>query len=171
MATTCKLIAKTTLGSDAANIEFTSIPGTYTDLLLVSSLRSDRNDGSSVDDQILLTVNGNTASISERYLYANNGSVSSGTSPSNYVGGANSVVATASTFGNHELYFPNYAGSTNKSFSATGVTENNGTLAVITAIAGLWSNTAAITTLKLAPGLGSNWKSGSSSFLYGILKA
>ena len=43
MATTCKLIAKTTLGSDAAEIDFTSIPATYTDLYLVTSIRGTRN--------------------------------------------------------------------------------------------------------------------------------
>jgi hypothetical protein len=169
MPTTMKLIAKTSLGSDASNIEFTSIPGTYTDLVLISSLRSDRAE---VDDQVLLTINGNTASITERYLYgAGSGTVLSGTSPANYMGSVSGGTSTSSTFGSQEIYFPNYAGSTNKSFSASSVSEHNGTNGVLTAVAGLWSNTAAITSLKIAPGLGTVWKSGSSSYLYGILKA
>jgi hypothetical protein len=42
MANTYEAIATVTVGSGGAtDIEFTSIPGTYTDLLIKSSLRSD----------------------------------------------------------------------------------------------------------------------------------
>ena len=54
MATTMKLIAKTTLGASASNIEFTSIPDTYTDLFLVCNMRTDY---SGVTD-IMLRFNG-----------------------------------------------------------------------------------------------------------------
>jgi len=43
MATTYEAIATVTVGSGgAATFGFTSIPATYTDLLVVASLRSDR---------------------------------------------------------------------------------------------------------------------------------
>ena len=37
MPATYEPIASTTLGSDAANVEFTSLSGTYTDLIVVCS--------------------------------------------------------------------------------------------------------------------------------------
>jgi hypothetical protein len=75
--------------------------------------------------------------------------------------------ATASTFGNGEVYIPNYAGSTNKSMSADGVSENNGTEAYTDLIANLWSNTSAITSILLYPDSGT-WQQYSTATLYGI---
>jgi hypothetical protein len=174
MATTCKLIAKTVLGSSASNIEFTSIPGTgYTDLLVVCSLRTDRSVHA---ETVKLTLNGASTNYSERMLYGDSVGVASYAQSLAYLGAifCDSASATSSTFGNAEIYIPNYAGSTNKSVSATSVTEHNSATqnqAYITAFAGLWSSTAAITSLKLAPVTGPNFVSGSSAFLYGITKA
>jgi hypothetical protein len=58
------------------------------------------------------------------------------------------ATATANTFGNTEFYIPNYTSSNYKSFSVDGVTENNAT-AAFALYAGLWSNTAAITSFRL----------------------
>ena len=170
MATTCKLIAKVTLGSDAANIEFTSIPGTYTDLLLSVSLRSNR---ASVNrDDCKMEFNGSSANLSSRVLIGNGSSASSSSDASVLYGPpATGSTATASTFGNGYAYIPNYAGSTNKSVSVEGTTESNETTTLIYAVAGLWSNTAAITSIKLLPYSGTNFVTGSSAFLYGITKA
>lgn len=172
MATTCKLIAKTTLGSSAANIEFTSIPSTYTDLLLVCSVRSDR--ASNAVDNVKIRFNGaaNDNNLSVRYLYGDGASATSFTLSSfAYIGNAPASTATSNTFSSNECYIPNYAGSTNKSFSATGVQETNGTTAYIDAIAGLWSDTSAITAVRIFPANGSNFVTNSSAFLYGITKA
>jgi hypothetical protein len=44
MATTYEIISSVTVGSGgAANIEFTSIPATYTDLYVLASIRSNRS--------------------------------------------------------------------------------------------------------------------------------
>lgn len=170
MATTMKLIAKTTLGSSASNIEFTSIPGTHTDLLVVCSLRTDRSGPS---ETVRLTLNGATTNYSERMLYGDGAGVASYSQSVAYLGATFCSAAqdTASTFGNAEIYIPNYAGSTNKSVTATSASETNGSQAYIGAFAGLWSNTAAITTLRLSPVTGPNFVSGSSAFLYGITRA
>lgn len=76
-----------------------------------------------------------------------------------------------STFGNTDIYIPNYAGSTAKSLSATMASEDNGSEPRLGAAAGLWTGTSAITSVKLFPYVGSDWKSGSSFYLYGIKKA
>ena len=173
MATTCKLIAKNVLGSDTASVTFSSIPGTYTDLLLIISARTDRGNNG---DAILTQFNGDTGNnYSNRSLYATGSSAVSASWPG--VSGIYLVQATtaasdtANTFGNSETYIPNYAGSTNKSVSHTGVQENNAATSYMSADAGVWSNTAAITSIVLKPFNGTNFKSASSFFLYGITKA
>jgi len=171
MATTYKAIATVTVGSGgAANIEFTSIPGTYTDLLVLYSLRgTNSNDYSYVN----INFNGSTTSYSNKSVFGNSTSVQSYqyTTLTYLWGGlyqGNS--ATANTFGNGQIYIPNYAGSTAKSLSLDQVSENNSSSAdsAFTILnAGLWNNTAAITSVKLTNELG-NWAQYSTATLYGI---
>ena len=80
----------------------------------------------------------------------------------------NKSTYTANTFGNSVIYIANYAGSTYKSFSKDSITENNATAADQGVGAGLWSNTAAITSLSLT--VTSNMVAGSTFSLYGITK-
>jgi len=77
--------------------------------------------------------------------------------------------ATASTFGNGEYYIPNYTSSNYKSVSADAVSENNNTTAYARLTAGLWSNTAAITSIRLTPDTGTAWVTNSTATLYGVL--
>ena len=167
MATTCKLIAKTVLGSDTASIEFTSIPATATDLWLVISARS-----TTVDTAVGLTftVNGDTTdgNYTQRNLRGNGATVISGTTNTRLLGYLPGASMTADTFSNNEIYIPNYAGSANKSYSCTYAVETNASTAFTGAFAALWSNTSAITSLKIEAG---TLKSGSSAYLYGITKA
>lgn len=172
MATTCKLIAKVTLGSNAANIEFTSIPATYTDLLLVVSLRTAR---SATEDEVHIQFNSDTGNNYSARTLRGSGSVADSLSNATtnaikrmYMCAASN---TASTFGNAEVYIPNYAGSTNKSLSISSVMETNATQAWSVGIAGLWASTSAITSIKLFSETSNNLVSGSSAYLYGITKA
>ena len=60
MPTTMKLIAKRTLGANAASVTFSSIPGTgYSDLRLVSSARTNRGNNG---DSMYVNFNGDTTS-------------------------------------------------------------------------------------------------------------
>jgi len=88
-----------------------------------------------------------------------------------YIGDATGASATASTFGNQEVYFPNYAGATNKSYSADSAGENNATTAYLTLSAGLWSQTSAITSLEFYDRGVGNFVQYSSAYLYGIIKS
>jgi hypothetical protein len=176
MANTYVKIATVTVGSGgAASMDFTSITGSYTDLLIKISARTNRS-GQSVDS-LKLTFNGATTSFSNRGLGAD---TNAGTAFSFSNGGSASMEdsvfttatnATASTFGSGEIYIPNYAGSTTKSTSADSVTENNGAQAYPLFTGGLWSNTAAITSIKLAPLGGSLINEYSTATLYGISKS
>lgn len=172
MPTTYIKIATVTVGSGGTSyIEFTSIPATYTDLLVKTSLRSNRADGT-VIDAVGLRFNGNSStSYDMRRLTGTGAAASTGSGSGDtslFLDNPPSSSATASTFGNSEYYIPNYAGSNNKSVSADAVSENNGTTAYARLTAGLWSNTSAITSIRLTPDTGTLWVQYSTATLYGI---
>ncbi len=169
MPTTMKLIGKQTLGSAAASVTFSSIPATFTDLLLAGSTRA---SGTNVDN-VRLRFNGASTDINHSYriLFGNGSTAMSASDSYILVSAAGGSNTTSNTFTNFEIYIPNYAASTNKSVSASGVQENNATTANIYAVAGLWSSTNAVTQLGLDLLDGANMVSGSSFFLFGISKA
>ncbi len=165
-------IASVTVGSGgAANIEFTSIPSTYTDLCIMLSGRTTANGDNYV--QIDLSFNGapSGTSYSWRRLMGNGASASSASgSADNAVDlwQVNGSGSTSSTFSNSSYYIPNYAGSTNKSVSADGVTENNATQALATLYAGLWADTSAVTSVRFTVTYGTAFAQYSTATLYGI---
>ena len=170
MAITYKKIASVTVGAGgAANIEFTSIPSTYTDVIAFFSIRTDRASNNS--DPILLYPNASSSSLSNRYLQADGSTAGSNSVTTGRIGVAPASTATASTFGNFAIYFTNYAGSTNKSFSADSVSENNATEAYTFLGANLWSSTTAISSIRIVSANAANFVQYSTATLYGILKA
>jgi hypothetical protein len=168
MANTYVKIASATVGAGgASSIDFTSIPQTYTDLVLKISARGDNGIWG-----MLLSINGSAASFTNKYLEGTGAAATSG-SLAQFIGEENATSATASTFGNSEVYLPNYTGSTNKSFSSDSVSENNATTAYTNLTANLWSNTAAITSLSLSIYNTSarKYSQYSTATLYGISKS
>lgn len=169
MATTMRLIAKQTLTGTTADVTFSNIPSTYTDLYLVFSSRTNR---ALRVESVLIEFNGSSSNLSSRLIRADGVGANSDTYTTiAFAGLANGDTATANSFGNSECYIPNYAGSTNKSVSMSAVAENNATNADIYAAASLWSSTAAITSLRLYPAVLNSFVSGSSFFLYGLTKS
>jgi hypothetical protein len=152
----------------AANIEFTSIAGTYTDLAVLINGRSTR--AGSADDNLRLSLNGITSNFSSRFLYGQ-GSTTTSETETNYAGQVSAATATASTFGSTLIYIPNYTSTVAKSYSVDSVSENNGIFAVQVLIAGLWNPApnVAITSLAISCGNG-NLTEYSSATLYGITK-
>ena len=168
MATTYTLISSVTVGSGgAATIGFTSIPATYTDLVVKLSARINR---ATVLDGVNISFNGSTSGFTGVYLEGS-GSVASSGTVTRFIGVGTGDTATASTFGNLDLYIPNYTSSNNKCYSADSVTENNATTAYAYLIAGLWSNSAAITSISLSPLIGTLFNQYSTAYLYGISNA
>lgn len=157
-----QLIETKTLGTNAASIEFTSIPQDGTDLLVVYSIRS-------VDSIVLMNIafNSNTANFAARYLQGNGSAVGTQSNEARFVGAAMGV--TLNTFGNSQLYIPNYTGSINKSWSVDSVSEANQTQSYQEIIAGIWSNTSAITSLAFTLSSG-NIVAGSTISLYKITR-
>jgi hypothetical protein len=169
MPATYTLIASNTLSSSAASVTFSSIPGTYTDLVFRFSARHDGATTSPLTTRV--TLNGTTTNYSDTRLLGESTGASSGRSTGlaylNFNGGIVPGGATSNTFSNAEIYIPSYTVSQNKTVSYETGCENNSTLALNGAIAGLWSNTATITSIAFAIATG-NFVSGSSFFLYGI---
>jgi hypothetical protein len=163
-----KLIESKTLGTAQANIEFTSIPSTFTDLVVLVSARSTATAGAG-GAYCELRPNSSTSGITARGLRGLGSGTPASTSETILLIRINPSDYTASTFSNCSVYIPNYAGATNKSFSIDAVIENNATEGQQQILAGLWSNTAAISSFLLVPGSG-NFAAGSMVSLYGILK-
>jgi hypothetical protein len=149
-----------------ATITFSSIPATYTDLLLKISAR---NATGSVTG-MYISFNGSTSGFGNK-LSEGDGSTTASSSLARYIGVENSGSATANTFSNGEVYIPNYAGSGNKAFSADNVSENNGTTAYASLNNSEWANTAAITSIGLEIFTGQNFAQYSTATLYGISKS
>lgn len=167
MAVTYIKIASVTVGVlGAATIEFTSIPGTYTDLLLLSSTR----DGTTVDNNTEFKVkfNNSATSYSNKYIQGNGSAASSGTYGTTflYTGESDASTATINTFGSSSIYIPNYAGSNNKSLSSELTSEENTSVSFATLTAGLWSNSSAITSIQIT--CNGTWAQYSTATLYGI---
>jgi len=152
----------------AASIDFTSIPGTYTDLMVVCSLREASTTGSTAGIRF---NNDSATNYLSRRLQGNGSSALSAT----YSSGTEIDIIidasdmTSSTFGSMQMYVPNYAGATNKSVSIESLSENNATLAYQRLSAGIWNSTAAITSIKIFGSAG-NLAQYSSATLYGVLK-
>jgi hypothetical protein len=171
MANTYVKIASTTVGLlGAANLEFTSIPNTYTDLLVNFSGRSNENRPGG-GFACKMEFNGATTNLSSRWLRGSGSAISNNTET--IIAQIMSAAAddTASTFGNSYIYIPNYASANNKSVSIDGVEETDGTQAYATLSAGLWSSSAAITSVKILPIVATLFVQYSSATLYGISKS
>lgn len=173
MAITFKKIASVTVGSGgAADITFSSIPGTYTDLVLFLSLRDDKS-GAGTWTGVKIQFNGNSSNYYTRELYGDGSSIgTSSTSSSSYIGGwQNSLANTANSFGSGSVYIPNYTDSKNKSLSTDSASETNAAGALISLVAGLWADTSAITNIAITCNSGGNWVQHSTATLYGIKKS
>lgn len=170
---TYNLIQSTTIGAGgAANIEFTSIPSTYTDLILHLSTRSSAALGVSGN---FLRVNGSSLYYRYSYFYGTGSAAGAASATSQtfaYLGEMTAASATLSnTFCNTMTYIPNYAGSTIKTFLVSSSQEDQASSSVYNNIvANLWQDTSAITSLLIYPGTG-NFVQYSTAYLYGISKA
>ena len=148
------LLETITVGeAGASSVTFNNIPQSgYTDLKVVTSTRC---DASQANLYLKFGTSGGISSsgYSTKNLYGNGASATydnSSAASFMYAGVAavDGTSQTASTFGNAEIYVPNYTSSNQKSISVDAVMENNGTTAYASLNAGLWTGTGAITTVQ-----------------------
>jgi len=162
------LISSQTLGSAAASVTFSSIPATYTDLVVRGSARADQGNQFR---EIYLTLNNLTTSIySYTRLYGTGTTRVSARETANTPSNTatifvNDSASTANTFGSFEIYLPSYTVAQKKPISLFSAQEDNATSAYMQIVAELVDTTAAINEIKLTC---TNFVSGSSFYLYGI---
>jgi len=168
MPSTYSLISKTVITTPTNNVIFSSIPTTYTDLVLRMSVR-DTGSNTFVNG---LSYYPNDATTT--YLTGNGSTASSGRqSLQGYATALNAYPsgnATSNTFGSWELYIPNYATSMAHPISSFSVSENNATTAHISPTA-ILVQSGTITQVQFVNGAGDNFATGSSFYLYGISKS
>jgi hypothetical protein len=172
MANTYELITSYAATGTVSSIDFSSIPSTYTDLVLKLSLRVNAGSGGY---QTYIRFNGDTGS---NYNWKN--ALGTGTSALSQNPGASdtgmritisdSSGDTASTFSNAEIYIPNYAGSAYKAVSADGASENNAAAATLDLASGIWNSTSAINAISIFAS-GASLVQYSTAYLYGVKNA
>lgn len=164
MAITYESIATTTLSSAQSSVTFSSITGSYTDLVLITSTASNLASGS---EHILCQFNSDTGSnYSATYFYGTGSSAIS--SRNTNTTGAFIGRHEQTEFGTGITHIQNYSNTTtNKTVISRGGLAGGITIAYVS----LWRNTAAITSIVLSPFGGSTFDSGSTFTLYGIKAA
>jgi hypothetical protein len=154
-----------TLSASSSDITFSGIPQTFTDLVIVGSVKATASANTSLGFQ----VNGDTSSVySQTRLQANGSSAvserSSGVNFGNFSGFSYAVADTTNNFSPVVFQAINYSNSTtNKTFLSRGNNASTGVGSVVS----LWRSTAAITSIRIYPFAGS-LDSGSQFTLYGI---
>ena len=161
-------IATTTLGSAASSYTFSSIPGTYTDLVLVVSGKYSTGTTGTTTVQIQV---GNTsldtgANYSIVYL---NGSGSAATS--GVVGGTTSsgIGELENNSGNPGTVIAQYCNYANTTTYKTMLARANTSGSWVQVMVNLWRSTAAINTIKVFST--ATFGIGTTFTLYGILAA
>jgi hypothetical protein len=169
MASTYTLISSQVLASSAASVTFSSIPATYTDLVLRMSVRGSSNNLSTrirwnSDSSALYSLTdliGQGSTVLNN-TYANNTEID--TTRTNQ---ANNTF-TANTFTSIEVYLPSYTSTTSKPSSSISAAENNSaTIANIDVMAQLYRGTSAVSSAYVFASVGT-FDIGSSFYLYGI---
>lgn len=160
MATTYEPIATNTLGSSSSSVTFSSISGSYTDLVLVIQ----GTHTSTGNNWIGLQYNSDTSALySSTIVRGDGGSVSS----SRYTGDnyAGRTIITSSQQSNAIYQIQNYSNSTTYKTCLARSDGDETDMSV-----GLWRSTAAITAVTIV-NIGTSFSSGTTFTLYGILAA
>lgn len=168
MPKTYEPIATTTLGSSQTTVTFSSVSGSYTDLVLVASFSL----ANSVY-QPILRFNSDTGSNYSATALSGNGSSAVSSRHTNQNGiYVNPGAGTGSTLAQPLIWICNIMNYANTTTYKTAVNRFNNAGNIVNAEVGLWRNTAAITTVSLTAESGSgDFQSGSTFTLYGILAA
>lgn len=164
MAETYEPISTTTLSTSATSIEFSSIPSTYTDLVIVYALKA----ATASADMYLRVNNDTNANYSNTILWGNGSTAGSNRFSSQPQIRLNYTVDVLTTNLTYLICnINNYSNTTSyKSIIyKTGIASD----AVDTG-ASLWRSTSAINRVTLTLSSG-NWGSGCTATLYGIKAA
>lgn len=169
---TYSTIATNTLTSNAASITFSSISGTYTDLVLIVSAQQVTNG-----EDLALQFNSDTGTNYSRIYLC--GDTSTATVHSGRSTNVNQVILdhhatppTANSFSTAIINIFNYSNANvyKTVLNRNGAVDSNPAQGVVMNV-GLWRNTSAITSVKIFCTNSSNLKTGTIATLYGIASA
>jgi len=154
---TYESIATTTLGSATSSVTFSSISGSYTDIILVCSIANTTGQA-----DVRINVNGDTGSNYSYTQVFGTGSVAGSNRSSNNTFAQGGYIGT--TQSNSIVHFQNYSNTTtNKSM----LTRYNDPANLAVEAVSLWRSTAAINQIVISYST-NNFTAGSTFTLYGL---
>jgi len=157
-------IATNTLGTAIPTVTFSSISGSYTDLVLVASVK-----GTAVEGYFSMQFNGDTAT---NYSTTQLGGTGSSPFSQRTINVSNPDFADymlTTNFQNFTFNIMNYSNTT--TYKTSLLREGNGGNGYVIAAAFLWRSTSAITSIAINNLGGGNFAVGSTFTLYGIAAA
>jgi hypothetical protein len=164
MASTYEKIATNTLGSSAASITFSSISGTYTDLVIITNVKSTSTGN------VIMRFNGSSSAVYSITRLVADGTSASSARLSNF----NEIYTDSQAYFDGTnfnqgkvIHIMNYSNATT---FKTALIRSNRQQTGVDAIVGLFRSTGAITSILLS-GNGLNFVAGSTFNLYGIKAA
>lgn len=173
MAITRTLISSYTVPTATSSVTLSSIPSTYKDLLVITSIRTNRNTDGYAD--IVVRFNGDSANNYRFRMGQGDGAntntlgVNSGDTESTF---APYLMASLSgdnySFGVGTIHIFNYASATRKIGRADTTVALNRTNGIQRFIAGGYSGTSAINSISFTDGNSVNIQPYSTFYLYGI---
>ena len=163
MPATYEPIATTTLASAVASFTFSSIPSTYTDLVLICSPIITAGPAS-----VRIRFNGDSATnYSFTYLIGNGTSASSGRNTSATSGSIGFNAATSNPY----PIIASVQNYSNTTTFKTCLSRSSAPAAEVAAYVNLYRSTSAITSLFLGLSVGTTFAVGTTFTLYGIKAA
>lgn len=162
MPATYEPIATQTLTGTASSVTFSSIPSTYTDLVLIVSATVTAGAGGRIQ------FNGDTGSNYSNTQLSGTGTAASSTRDSNGTSGRFTYEGSIGIGdANRNLSIIQIQNYSNATTNKTYLSRANRPSAGLDALVGLWRSTAAINSVVVFP-LSDTWASDSTFTLYGI---
>jgi len=156
-------IATTTASGSTTSVTFSSIPGTYTDIIVICN----NQNASNGDNGLQMRFNSDTGSnYSTTYIYGDGSSAVSGRQTSTTGAQFGRVASANITTSIGQIQ--NYSNSTTYK---TVLGRGNNSSALVWGSVSLWRNTSAITSITIFNEASATISSGSTFTLYGILAA
>jgi hypothetical protein len=173
MANTYQLIASVTVGSGGAlSVDFTSIPQTYSDLVLKVSIRNTGTDGNVVINLNSLTFRADIGNARNLLGVSGGSAISQTGAGPGYSLYSNVNAHTANTFSSSEIYIPNYTSTNHKAMSSDSAQEDNSTDSIRGFLAILMTLTDPITFFSISSSSSATpFVENSTFYLYGIKKS
>lgn len=159
-------LANFTATGNTASVTFASIPNTYRDLVLIANARTDRSEAT---DIYKITLNSSGTGYSRVVMFG------TGSTQGSYSDAAlneirpfalTGATAASNTFGFLKMQIMDYS-ATDK--HKTILNNEDATGSEVAASAYRWANTSAVTSIQIDQLFGTNFVSGSTFALYGIV--